>query len=30
MKLKMNVINLYQCDSGFETSRRVFDYHYMR
>lgn len=29
MKLKMNVINLYQCDSGFETSRRVFDYHYM-
>lgn len=29
MKLKMNVINLYQCDLGFETSRRVFDYHYM-
>lgn len=29
MKLKMNVINLYQCDSGFETAKRVFDYHYM-
>ncbi len=26
---KLNLINLYQCEQGFYTNERVFDYHYL-
>jgi AraC-like DNA-binding protein len=26
---KLNLINLFQCDKGFYTNERVFDYHYL-
>lgn len=29
LRCRMDVINLYQCDPGFCTGKRVFDYHYL-
>lgn len=29
IKVSMNVINLYQCEPGFQTGKRIFPYHYM-
>jgi len=28
-KIRLDVINLYQCDPGFTTQERVFDYDYL-
>ena len=29
MNAKLSVVNLYQCENGFITNRRTFDYHYL-
>ena len=29
IRAAMNVINLYQCEPGFQTEKRIFSYHYM-
>lgn len=29
MKNEFIYINLYQCKNGFQTSERIFDYHYL-